>query len=386
MNNIEFKKIIQNINGLYSEDKLEASKERLRKVWNKTFPIDRVPFVFNDFIEGMDNDFIFCDYYEAKYDYETHLYYGLKLIENHTFLEDDYIPTLFPGVRQALIPSIFGAKEKLKDYHYWVEPVVSNLKDIEQITAIKPIKSKLFKDFISRILFFRKYVKDSVITIHMPDMQGSIDIASLLLGTENLFYAMIDKPDNIHVLLDKITNILCIVIDKLLEITDGEIIPIHAEPIVWVPPGKGFSFSEDLLAVISPDLYQEFAIPYNNILSKKYGGFFSHSCGSFSHNLNNLLKIDGFIGVNFQVTEQDLYKVLEIFGNKALLVCGWGDTVKYIDWSPEEYIRKSFKAVKKYKAPSVIMIPTFFESVDFKASNKFELIKLNKLALEISKI
>ena len=384
MNNFNFKKTIQKINKLYSDNRLEASKARLSKVWNRIFPEDRVPFIFNNYIEGMENDFN-LNYYEANYNDELLLYYGLKLIENHAFLNDDYIPTLFPGCRQALIPSMFGAEEKLIDQHYWVEPVISNLKDIDRITSTEPVRSKLYIDFIKRIQFFKKYVKDSIITIHMPDIQGPIDIASLLMGSQNLILAMLDNPDKIHALLEKITGVLFIVIDKLIEITDGEIIQIHAEPIVWVPPGSGFSFSEDLLAVLSPDLYQEYAIPYNNILSKKYGGFFTHSCGSFSHNLKNLLKIKKFIGVNFQVTEQDIYEVLKVLGNKAFLVCGWADTVKYIDWSPEEHIINSIKAIKKYRSPSLILIPTYSD-LEGTGQDKQKLIELNKLALELSTI
>ena len=50
------KKIIQNINILYPEDRLMASKKRLSNVWNKKLQVDRIPFVFNDFIEGIDSN------------------------------------------------------------------------------------------------------------------------------------------------------------------------------------------------------------------------------------------------------------------------------------------------------------------------------------------
>lgn len=380
------KELVKKIDSLYPLERIEVSKKRLSNVWNRQYPTDRIPFVFGDYFSKLDNDFNWYSYYEARYSKEKHLYYGLKLIENRSFVNDDYIPTIFPGCRQALIPSMFGAKERLRDYHYWVEPVIKNVKDINSIEFNKPTECQLFKDFVNRILFFKKNLKGSIITIHMPDIQGPLDVASLLLGTENLIMGMIDYPKEVHSLLEKITSVLSETVDSFLDVSKGELIPFHAEPNVWIPQGPGFSFNEDLLAVLSPYLIEEFAIPYYNILSKKYGGFFTHSCGSFSQNLKNLLKIDGFIGINFQVTEQNIYEILEIFGSKALLVCGWADTVKYIDWSPEEHIRNSFKAVKKYRTPSIIMIPAFFESEGFKNVGKDRLIELNKLAIEMSKI
>ena len=382
MNN--FKETVKKINKLYSENRLESSKARLTKVWNGIFPEDRVPFIFNNYIEGQDDDFI-LNYYEGNYSDESLLYYGLKLIEDHAFIDDDYIPTLFPGCRQAMIPSMFGAEEEFKGQHFWAKPIISNFNDIDRLTSTKPVISKLFKDFIKRIQFFKKYVKDSIITIHMPDLQGPTANAALLMGSQNLILAMNDNPDKIHALLEKITEALFIVVDKLIEITNGEIIQIHAEPIVWIPPGNGFSFSEDLLAVLSPDYYKEFAIPYNNILSKKYGGFFSHSCGSFNHNLKNLSKIEKFIGVNFQVTEQDIYEALKVLGNKAFLVCGWSDIAKKIDWSPEEHIINSTKAIKKSRSSSLILVPTHSD-LKGTGQDKQKVIELNKLSLESSKI
>ena len=380
------RELIKGINSLYINKKLDTAQERLSIVWNKQYPKDRIPFVFGDYFPEPDNGFDWYDYYEAKYSKEKHLFYGLKLIENRAFIDDDYIPTLFPGCRQALIPSMFGAKEKLRDYHFWVDPVIKNIRDINSIEHIRPKESQVFMNIYNRILFFRENIKGSLVTIHMPDIQGPVDIANVLLGTENLMMSMFDKPKEIHSLLEKITLILMETVDLLLDVSEGELIPFHAEPNVWVPGEQGFSFNEDLIAILSPDLFKEFALPYYNILSKKYGGFFTHSCGSFTQNLKNLLKINGFIGINFQVTEQDIFETLKVFTNKAVVVCGWADTVKYIDWSPEDHIRNTFSAIKKYKSPGVVMIPVYFESEGFAVADKSRIKEMNKLANELSKI
>ena len=98
------------------------------------------------------------------------------------------------------------------------------------------------------------------------------------------------------------------------------------------------------------------------------------------------MDIEGFIGVNFQVTEQNLYDVLEVFGDKAFFVCGRADTVKYIEWSPEEHIENSFAVIKKYKAPAVVLVPSYFESQGLTILSKDKILELNRLALEKSKV
>ena len=66
-------------------------------------------------------------------------------------------------------------------------------------------------------------------------------------------------------------------------------------------------------------------------------------------------------------------------------MCGWADTVKYIDWSPEEHIINSIKAIKKYRSPSLILIPTYSD-LEGTGQDKQKVIELNKLALELSTI
>ena len=39
----------------------------------------------------------------------------------------------------------------------------------------------------------------------------------------------------------------------------------------WLP--RGLWLSDDLQAVMSPDLYREFAIPYNEMLAQEFGGW-----------------------------------------------------------------------------------------------------------------
>jgi len=55
--------------------------------------------------------------------------------------------------------------------------------------------------------------------------------------------------------------------------------------------------------MLSPEMYREFALPYNSMVSRALGGCHIHSCGNYSHNMDNLLLIDGVRSVQFHVGE-----------------------------------------------------------------------------------
>ena len=79
---------------------------------------------------------------------------------------------------------------------------------------------------------------------------------------------------------------------------------------VWGPDADGVSIADDLLAVVSPQLYAEFGTPYNNRLSDALGGLMIHSCGDVAMNLQNILDHHNLKAVNFQVSENKDYQAL----------------------------------------------------------------------------
>ena len=80
------------------------------------------------------------------------------------------------------------------------------------------------------------------------------------------------------------------------------------------------SLSDDMLAVVSPSLYEQFVVPYNERIAAEFGGVVIHSCGSWEHNLPAVAETKGLLGVNFGVSETSLERVAEQFGSKAVIM------------------------------------------------------------------
>jgi hypothetical protein len=98
-----------------------------------------------------------------------------------------------------------------------------------------------------------------------------------------------------------------------------EFVPCHY-PDIWLDDGKGVAISDDALAVLSPQTYEEFALPYTNELSEEFGGVFVHSCGNFIHQFENLKKVRELRGINFGATETPFEAVWEHFNGRTAIV------------------------------------------------------------------
>ena len=141
-----------------------------------------------------------------------------------------------------------------------------------------------------------------------------------------------------------------------------EFVPIHSHANFWMPDRLGIQISEDLLSVVSPDIFKEFALPYNNYISEEFNGILLHSCGDFSHNFNNILKHRNLRGINFGVTEVSFPSVVETFKDKIILLAHIGlnsgekDNIKFNNLI--EYIKYVLKN-KKERTPLFISVEKY---------------------------
>ena len=111
----------------------------------------------------------------------------------------------------------------------------------------------LAAEFLETTRFFHR-ATEGRLPVQMPDMQGPLDQAGNMLGVERLMVEMYDHPQAVHHLLGHLTQDFITYMRLQQEASGGTLIPIHCHPVLWLPPDRAMSLSEDLLAVISPAL------------------------------------------------------------------------------------------------------------------------------------
>jgi len=190
---------------------------------------------------------------------------------------DDFVPHLQPQMGVGIFASAFGCEtdfpaDQFPRAHYLIKPG----DPADRVNQIEPpgIRDGLLGQVLDFADYFNKKAGHKY-PIAMTDLQGPMDTAYLVWNPTDFMMAMYDYPDEVHRLMRLCTDL---VIDfvKAFRSRVNEMIPSHFPP-AYLPDGRGITVSEDVLAVLSPDLYETFSLPYINELSEEFGGILIHS-------------------------------------------------------------------------------------------------------------
>lgn len=375
---MSFRYMVEKIKKVWSENRIEKSKERLITVWNRKLPKDRIPFVFERI---PDENGVNIEILEAYgYSKDVNLYFQLYQLEKRALFNDDYIPSLYVGYRQNMIPSGFGADEIIKanGTQYWSVPIIKNPEDVyvlEEFSLNR--KDSTIWLMLENMKYFRK-MTENTLPIHIVDSQDSMANASTLMDVNDYLLALSTHSKEIHYLHEICNDAIIKFINAQIEITEGDYIPMNTFWFGWIPKGEGISVSIDILPMIGSNIVEEFVLPYLNRISNYYSGTMIHSCGKWDHNMEVIKKIEKLKGINFGVTETDIDKVFNIYKNSV----SYALHNSYVAVKPlkiqsqEEYIEKIAKIIKEKNIPAQVQIfmPTNY--------NLEQALELNKLALK----
>jgi len=155
----------------------------------------------------------------------------------------------------------------------------------KDVFAFGEMCMEIFRDYPK----IRKYV-----SVYHPDTQGPLDIAELLWGSE-MFYEMYDDTDFVHGVLRLITDTYKAFLDRWYTlIPRGEGLSTH-----WNMMHRGtIMLRNDSAMNLSPEMYAEFAFPYDNELLEYYGGGCVHYCGRGDHYIGKLCSAPMLTGIN----------------------------------------------------------------------------------------
>ncbi|HEY5586541.1 MAG TPA: trimethylamine corrinoid protein 2 [Ruminiclostridium sp.] len=248
---------------MFYKEGWDKSKERLAALWENEV-IDRccvaVPVPKEGKIyEAIDNsDFKDSDNLKKFYtDPEFVLDRNLKKFES-TFYGGEALPCAFPNFGTGGHAAYFGCKYKFAKDTIWFFPTISDLeKDKLEFYA----NNDLLKAEKSVI----KYLADqgkSKFFVSMPDNCGSIDAFAHLRGSDNLLLDMLEKPEIVNSNIQKIVSVLKSTNEDFFSMikdnNDGG--STHAWMHLWAK-GKMAQLQCDLSVMISPQMYEAFALP-----------------------------------------------------------------------------------------------------------------------------
>ncbi|MFH0796845.1 MAG: uroporphyrinogen decarboxylase family protein [Candidatus Omnitrophota bacterium] len=334
-----------------SKEEIAGIKKRITSFYERK-PLDRLPFFFNigkyeDFslekqAEGSGNSA------RAIKDHQFHLEEQIKGFQQKLSakFKDDALFSLSPSAGVGTIASAFGCPTRFfEDKLPWTEHIIDDPKDIVHLKPdIK--KASIFNLALEKALYFRDKVGPGF-PISLPDIQGPVDTAGIVMQDTRLFEAVYTHPQEVHLLMKMVAETIISMVRTFEEKVTNIFCYSHGN---WLP--YGIHLSDDYLAVISPKIYAEFVVPYNEMIAREFGGVFLHSCGDYIHQAGNLLGTKGLMGVDFH--EFPINKMAEKTGDKIVFVSGYVDDA-YMNFSErakstkEEIIRRSRQDLEKLK-------------------------------------
>ena len=248
---------------------------------------------------------------EAFWDWDYNLQAQLATCRVRSQFRDDWVPMVFPYLGTGVLASAFGCEVNFPDWDQpWTRPIVRCPEDVGKLHQPEPSEGLL-----GQVLEFTRYLGEAVdwqLPVRVTDIQGPLDTASLIWDYTDFMTSFYEAPEAVAQVLDMVTQLIVDFVKLQEEVVQGEFVRMHC-PDFWVPPGKGLSISEDLLATVSPSLYEQFAKPCNERLAREFNGLSVHSCGEFAFNFEHMAATEGLYCADMAAGEADFAKAVEVF-------------------------------------------------------------------------
>jgi hypothetical protein len=205
-------------------------------------------------------------------------------VVNSAQLKDDFPWQIRPNYGAVIIASLFGAETRVVEDNFpWSVPIgpqrIADLLERGQ----PGLDGGHYPQVVETIAYYREalapYPKCSAaIHITQPDLQGPLDIATQLWGSE-IFLALYDDPDFVREVLDLVAETYIAVCQEISSHTtqsagDG-FIYLH-----WSICKGGCIIKDDSSVMLSPQTYTEFVRPANEKILAAMDGGGIHWCGS----------------------------------------------------------------------------------------------------------
>lgn len=273
---------------LFPPERLAASRERWRRLWAGEPVLDRYPFLAGPYQVA---------YFTAGQRPEERLHAFLDEFLVRGQVQDDFIPTLFPGSKLATIPTMFGALDICVGDDWTCNPIITSEEDVARLPEPSLIPGTVAHEWLT----LQRYLLEETegeLPIHVTEMQGPAEVCGQLWGYGNSLACAYTDPDIFHVLMTKATDAFILLWQAQQDILGAHFIATHLLGWDWVPSGTGASLSADSMVLISADFYQEFIQPHFERIAAQFGGLTVHSCGDFSAVLPALCATPGVNALN----------------------------------------------------------------------------------------
>ena len=308
----KLKQLLEHLDATLDYDRQERIEDLFRRTlqWE---PVERLPLALSYPLPD-DAPFQPFPHREVFDDPEKMLYNELVLafetsIAWHEQIGDDLPYAIRTNFGCVLIASLFGARvEQVEDNPPWVRHF-ETLEDFERVLDRDPCD--LSQGWCPRVIEWMEFYRSVLdgyptlqrcIRVVLPDLQGPIDTAELLRGSE-LYLDFYDRPDTVQRVLAAAATAQVHLARRLSRLTtDGPegFCHQHAKMLAG-----HILVRDDSSIMISANMYREHIAPHDEFVLREMGGGGVHSCGNMNHLIDEMLSLPSIRSLDFGQSEMN---------------------------------------------------------------------------------
>ncbi|MCL2814291.1 MAG: uroporphyrinogen decarboxylase family protein, partial [Oscillospiraceae bacterium] len=257
---------------------------------------------------------------DAEYDLAVQLRVARRKIE---MLEAGSTgPGSFPSLNlihfgTGPIATAFGAEMVMQtgiQPHF--EPAVHDAGDVQKIEKPDLYRSGRLGAILDRIEFFNEATQGKI-PISISDNAGPWSIATSVWHYEDMLEGIYTCPEAVRHLLKLVTEAI-IEVDEIQMETARNAWGVIGDTGGGGYPPRGAGVGDDVMVTVSTPVWKEFFLPYNEILSRKYGGIIYHCCMKHDWQLKAMSETTGFMGFDAYPAYNDHDKIEEALTGKGV--------------------------------------------------------------------
>jgi hypothetical protein len=202
------------------------------------------------------------------------------------WLHDDLVPSLNLVTGTEIFAEALGCSvHRPADNMPFALPLIHSPEEVARVRVPELSRSTLAYHFEMADELARRAGPDAV--FRLVDIQSPMDIAALVMEKSAFFMAMLDAPEAVLELAEKVRRLLTAFLDEWFR-RYGKGFVAHY-PDYYMP--QGMTLSEDEIGAVNPEAFERFFLPHLNALSDRYSGIGIHCCANSRHQWDGLKRV-----------------------------------------------------------------------------------------------
>lgn len=202
--------------------------------------------------------------------------------------DNDWTPVILGYCSVVMVPEAFGCEVVFQaGQSPWAKHAVSDINQVWSLIPRPPMETPTIRRHYEWLDYAQRKIGIDV-PMWTLDVQCPFSVAAQIVEPEELLVACVNSPGAVHHLCRMITEYSIEFMEELYRRMEHPGYPGANFPCI--SDDIGVVLADDTpLIMLGPEMYREFALPYNNRISEAFGGVHIHSCGDYRRNLDTLL-------------------------------------------------------------------------------------------------